>query len=128
MLNIEINKEIKGDNKIILGLNLRQTIVSTISGIILLILYFNTQDIIPLECFMLVAMFFGAIAWWFGWHTKSGLNGAQHLRIIIKNYRSGKTGRAYVTVNNYTTLKPSTVLSKNKQKKPAKYSKFKPIA
>lgn len=134
MLNIEINKEIKGDNKIIANLNFRQTIVSAIAGVILLVLYFSTKEAMPLEYFMLVAAIVGAIAWWFGWHTKSGLKGEQHLYIIIKNKIEGNKGRIYATKNKYVSLindnkknnKDSDKMYHKEKKQQAK-SKLKPI-
>lgn len=117
MLNIEIQKEIRGDNKIAIGMNIRQLIVASIAGTVSLLVYFNLKDMFEMEEIMMIILIISAIAWWFGWHMKSGLHGEQLIYLKIKDMVSRKTGRIYQTENGYVKLMSKKNLDSNRNNK-----------
>ena len=83
MLNADIEKEIKQENKIILGLNLRKLICVLIALVFAVIfaLIFNMNFYISI----IPSMAVGTLCFAFGWINFDGLCMEEHLRKQLKN-------------------------------------------
>lgn len=114
MLNVKNNRELKGDNKIAAGLNLRQFVIAIICGIVAIIVFFNVP--LPMEYQMAIVLCFGIVGWYFGWHTSGGLHGEDLLLIRLKNLNANNLNRKYVTINKYIDMLNKANIQKHNEK------------
>ena len=102
MLNVDIEKEIKQENKVLLGLNMRKFICVLISllfaGLFALLFSMNFYiSIIP-------SMAVGTVAFAFGWIKFDGMPMEEFIFKKINEVFYGTKRRKYRTKNAYITL------------------------
>lgn len=100
MISADIEKEIKTEHKVFLGLSLRKLIVAGIS--LFLIIVFSLT--LGFEMAMYLALGVGVVAVFFGWYTKDGLT-AEYLllkKLQSKYYKTDQ--RSYRSKNRYVSL------------------------
>lgn len=102
MISVKVEKELKGENKIIAFFTFRQAICATVVLIILALYYFlmrpTTDMLVP------VALLLGAGAWYIGWHEKNGMHTEYFIFKKIKEAVLMNTNRKYRTKNQYINL------------------------
>lgn len=102
MISVKIEKEIKGENKIIGNFTLRQALCFAFDLIVLGIVYFflkPTEDVI-----ILIGGALGFGTWYIAFHKKNGMPSEYFLIKKIKEKVLKNTDRAYKTKNKYITM------------------------
>lgn len=102
MLNVDIEKEIKQENKVLLGLNMRKFICVLISLLfaILFALLFSMNFYISI----IPSMAVGTVAFAFGWIKFDGMPMEEFIFKKINEVFYGTKRRKYRTKNAYITL------------------------
>lgn len=102
MISVKVEKELKGENKIIAWFTFRQAICAGLVLVILALYYFlmkpTTDMLVP------VALILGALAWYIGWHEKNGMHTEYFIFKKIKENILMNTNRKYRTKNQYISL------------------------
>ena len=102
MLSVDIEKEIQQENRIILGLTMRQLVCLGIAGLvsILLVLFLGADSDL-----MMFPMFgVGIACFFFGWKKYDGLPTEQMLLRKLRTFVYKNDRRIYRTKNAYVTL------------------------
>ena len=102
MITVNVEKEIKQENKIIGKFTVRQVMFIIAALGIVTAFYFLVRP--SLDTAMGVGMIIGVIAWFFGFHKKNGLPVEYFMwkklkLVILRNF-----GREYRTKNKYITM------------------------
>lgn len=142
MISVDIEKEIKKENKIIGSLNLRQTVCVLVGFVLAVLLYILTE--LPIDILAIPYIIIGAIVAYIGWPHKNNLTAEQIVgkkitRMIYKNEtRKYRTKNKYVVLLNkaYSIQKQKDLSNKKiakrlkaqEKNKKKKRSKLKPIA
>ena len=102
MLNVDIEKEIKQENKVLLGLNIRKFICVLISLLfaVLFALLFSMNFYISI----IPSMAVGTVAFAFGWIKFDGMPMEEFIFKKINEVFYGTKRRKYRTKNAYITL------------------------
>ena len=102
MISVDIEKEIKKENKVLGNFNLRQVICISIGVIAGLLLYFITKLTID----VLIIPFFciGGIVAYVGWPHKNNLTAEQIIEKKISRMLYKNEARKYRTLNSYVSL------------------------
>lgn len=102
MLNVDIEKEIKQENKVLLGLNMRKFICVLISLLfaVLFALLFSMNFYISI----IPSMAVGTVAFAFGWIKFDGMPMEEFIFKKINEVFYGTKRRKYRTKNAYITL------------------------
>ncbi len=102
MKTIDIEKEIKQDNKVLLGLNLRQLFTSVGAVIVLIIIVLFLGLDISMATIPIVAV--AVVAYLVGWYKKDGMRIENLVIKYIQQYLYRNNCRMYKTKNNYVVL------------------------
>ena len=101
MISVDIEKEIKGENRIIGKFTIRQVVTILICVIIPMTAYYFIVRPTTTNAFVPPAMMCGCIAYLFGFHKKGGMNTEYFLYKKIKETMYFNRDRAYRTKNKY---------------------------
>ncbi len=102
MITLEIEKEIKNENKIILGFTLRQAVTF---GAVLVILVGEYFLIRPTSNILIISgIALGAMAYYLSFHKKNGMNMEYFLVKKVKQYILANNARKYRTKNEYVRI------------------------
>lgn len=101
MFDVEIPKEVQQENKILLGLTLRQTVCMAIGGVAAFLVGVVLQ--LPLDVAIVPMGIIGIIAMGFGWIKRDGLPLERIIakRVVAAFY--GNARRPYKTKNAFVT-------------------------
>ena len=102
MITLEIEKEIKNENKIIMGFTLRQAITFGVVIVILLAEYFIIRPTSNILIISGIAL--GAAAYYLSFHKKNGMNMEYFLIKKVKQYILANSARKYRTKNGYVRI------------------------
>ena len=102
MITVEVEKEINQENKVMLGLNIRQIIC--VGFIVLFSLFIALVLKLDLEIAMYPCIAFGAICFAFGWYKPDGIPFEKVLLKKIQVALYGSNIRRYKTKNQYVTM------------------------
>ena len=131
MISVDIEKEIKKENKIIGNFNLRQVISISVGVVLAGLLYLITD--LTIEILIIPFFIIGSIVAYVGWPHKNNLTAEQVIekkvsRLLYKNEtRKYRTLNSYVVMLNkaYTTQKQKDLADKKIAKKIKKQEKMK---
>ena len=104
MIAVEIEKELKGENRVIGKFTLRQVVCMILIVFIPMGLYYlivrpdSASSIVP------PAMICGTIAYFFGFHKKNGMTMEYFAFKKLKEYMLLNNNRRYRTKNKYLTM------------------------
>ncbi len=102
MITLEIEKEIKNENRIIMGFTLRQAITFGTVIVILLAEYFLIRPTSNILIISGIAL--GAAAYYLSFHKKNGMNMEYFLIKKVKQYILANSARKYRTKNGYVRI------------------------
>lgn len=102
MIAVQIEKEIKEENKVVGRFTLRQVVCFGIALIILAIYYFFVKP--TMDMFVPAAIILGAGVWYFGFHTINGMHTEYFVIKSIKETVQMNLNRRYRSRNNYVVL------------------------
>lgn len=102
MISINIEKEIKQDNRVLGNFTFRQAgcfgIVAVIEVLFYLIVHPGTNNMVA------AGLVLGVIAWYFGFHKKDGIYMEYFLWKKVKEYMLRNSSKKYRTKNKYISL------------------------
>lgn len=102
MLSMEIEKEINQENKVILGLNVRQIVcVGLIVLFAVLVIVVMGMDF---EVAIIPMVLFAAVCGMFGWYKPDGIPFERVLLKKVQTMMYGSNVRKYKTKNQYVTM------------------------
>ena len=99
MITLEIEKEIKNENKIIMGFTMRQAVTFGAVIVILVLEYFLIRPTSNILIISGIAL--GAAAYYLSFHKKNGMNMEYFLIKKVKQYVLKNNSRKYRTKNGY---------------------------
>ena len=102
MITLEIEKEIKNENKIIMGFTMRQAVTF---GAVLVILVLEYLLIRPSSNILIISgIALGSGAYYLSFHKKNGMNMEYFLIKKVKQYVLMNNSRKYRTKNGYVRI------------------------
>ena len=102
MISVRIEKEIKGENKVALGLNFRQLICVSVCGGLAVGLSLVTG--LPITEAVLPDMVLAVVAYYVGWKEVNGMKAEYFALKRVKELVYRNQVRTYRTKNRYVTL------------------------
>lgn len=102
MKAIDVEKEIKQDNKVMLGLNLRQLFTSIVAVIIIILLVIFLGLDINMVTIPVVGV--AVVAYLVGWYQRDGLRIENIIIKLVQTYLYKNGRRIYKTKNKYVLL------------------------
>ncbi len=102
MITLEIEKEIKNENKIIMGFTLRQAVTFGVVIVIMVAEYFLIRP--TSNMLVMSGIVLGSAAYYLSFHKKNGMNMEYFLIKKVKQYVLANSARKYRTKNGYVRI------------------------
>ena len=102
MISVQVEKEIKQENKIFGAFTTRQAIVLGVSAVFTILFYLLTG--ITIDALMYFSLPLGAAAYFLGFYKKNGLYAEYYLFKRVKGFIYQNERRRYRSKNRYITM------------------------
>ena len=102
MISVQIEKEIKEENKIVGNFTLRQVICFVIAFVILGVYYYIVRP--TMDMIVPVGIILGGGVWYFGFHKRNGMHTEYFVIKKTKEFILANLNRKYRTKNKYVTM------------------------
>ena len=102
MISVQVEKEIKQENKIFGAFTTRQAIVLSVSAVFTVLFYLLTG--ITIDALMYFSLPLGAAAYFLGFYKKNGLYAEYYLFKRVKGFIYQNERRRYRSKNRYITM------------------------